>query len=182
VLIVTGPGQGRVRRFPSPALPQSSVNTSAIAEAWRQASALVLPGSIPTAGCCDETRSHPRRAAVVLSCKVEGADLAGYARRRHGVRFGIAAVRSGDRRNPAGTDRTPDRAHSRANETLPGDSGDKPAERHECNIYCTSAKHFATVNAIYARYFPQDPPARIFVCVPEWTGPFDIEIDCVAMA
>jgi hypothetical protein len=25
-------------------------------------------------------------------------------------------------------------------------------------------------------------PARIFVCVPEWTGPFDIEIDCVALA
>jgi 2-iminobutanoate/2-iminopropanoate deaminase len=25
------------------------------------------------------------------------------------------------------------------------------------------------------------PPARIFVCIPEWTGPFDIEIDCVAM-
>ena len=51
----------------------------------------------------------------------------------------------------------------------------------KCNIYCTSAKHFTTVNAIYARYFPQDPPARIFVCVPEWTGPFDIEIDCVAV-
>src|SRR5260370_34750931 len=33
----------------------------------------------------------------------------------------------------------------------------------------------------YARYFPEDPPARIFVCVPEWTGPFDIEIDCVAV-
>ena len=52
----------------------------------------------------------------------------------------------------------------------------------KCNIYCTSAKHFATVNAIYARYFPVDPPARIFVCVPEWMGAFDIEIDCVAMA
>ena len=52
----------------------------------------------------------------------------------------------------------------------------------KCNIYCTSARHFAVVNAIYARYFPDDPPARIFVCVPEWTGPFDIEIDCVAMA
>jgi 2-iminobutanoate/2-iminopropanoate deaminase len=52
----------------------------------------------------------------------------------------------------------------------------------KCNIYCTSAKHFATVNAIYARYFQIDPPARIFVCVPEWMGPFDIEIDCVAMA
>jgi 2-iminobutanoate/2-iminopropanoate deaminase len=51
----------------------------------------------------------------------------------------------------------------------------------KCNIYCTSAKHFAAVNAIYARYFPADPPARIFVCVPEWMGAFDIEIDCVAM-
>jgi 2-iminobutanoate/2-iminopropanoate deaminase len=51
----------------------------------------------------------------------------------------------------------------------------------KCNIYCTSASHFPAVNAIYARYFPVDPPARIFVCVPEWTGPFDIEIDCVAV-
>ncbi len=51
----------------------------------------------------------------------------------------------------------------------------------KCNIYCTSAKHFPTVNAIYARYFPADPPARIFVCVPEWMGAFDIEIDCVAV-
>ena len=51
----------------------------------------------------------------------------------------------------------------------------------KCNIYCTSARHFAAVNSVYRRYFPQDPPARIFVCIPEWTGPFDIEIDCVAM-
>jgi len=51
----------------------------------------------------------------------------------------------------------------------------------KCNIFCTSSKHFATVNAIYARYFPNDPPARIYVCIPEWTGPFDIEIDCIAM-
>jgi 2-iminobutanoate/2-iminopropanoate deaminase len=51
----------------------------------------------------------------------------------------------------------------------------------KCNIFCTSAKHFAAVNAIYARYFPNDPPARIYVCIPEWTGPFDIEIDCIAM-
>jgi len=43
------------------------------------------------------------------------------------------------------------------------------------------ALHFATVNAIYACYFPEDPPVRIYVCVPEWTGPFDIEIDCVAV-
>jgi 2-iminobutanoate/2-iminopropanoate deaminase len=51
----------------------------------------------------------------------------------------------------------------------------------KCNIFCTSAEHLSVVNAIYARYFPVDPPARIFVCIPEWTGPFDIEIDCVAM-
>ena len=51
----------------------------------------------------------------------------------------------------------------------------------KCNIFCTSAKHFPVVNAIYVRYFPDQPPARIFVCIPEWTGPFDIEIDCIAM-
>ncbi|MGV7212229.1 Rid family hydrolase [Bradyrhizobium sp. UFLA05-112] len=51
----------------------------------------------------------------------------------------------------------------------------------KCNVYCTSAKHFATFNGVYARYFPEQPPARIFVCIPEWTGPFDIEIDCIAM-
>ncbi|WP_027554127.1 RidA family protein [Bradyrhizobium sp. Cp5.3] len=51
----------------------------------------------------------------------------------------------------------------------------------KCNVYCTSARHFAVFNAIYARYFPEQPPARIFVCIPEWTGPFDIEIDCIAM-
>ena len=51
----------------------------------------------------------------------------------------------------------------------------------KCNVYCTSTKNFAVFNAIYARYFPIDPPARIFVCTPEWFGPFDVEIDCIAM-
>jgi 2-iminobutanoate/2-iminopropanoate deaminase len=51
----------------------------------------------------------------------------------------------------------------------------------KCNVYCASVEKFATVNAIYARYFPMDPPARIFVCVPAWPGHFDIEIDCVAV-
>jgi 2-iminobutanoate/2-iminopropanoate deaminase len=50
----------------------------------------------------------------------------------------------------------------------------------KCNVYCTSVDMFATVNAIYARYFPRNPPARIFVNVPAWPGHFDIEIDCVA--
>jgi 2-iminobutanoate/2-iminopropanoate deaminase len=52
----------------------------------------------------------------------------------------------------------------------------------KCNVYCTSVEKFAAVNAIYARYFPKDPPARIFVNVPAWPGHFDIEFDCVAAA
>jgi 2-iminobutanoate/2-iminopropanoate deaminase len=50
----------------------------------------------------------------------------------------------------------------------------------KCNVYCTSVEHFAAVNTVYARYFPVDPPARIFLTVPAWPGPFDIEIDCIA--
>ena len=50
----------------------------------------------------------------------------------------------------------------------------------KCNVYCTSVEKFTAVNAIYARCFPEAPPARIFVCVPAWPRPFDIEIDCIA--
>jgi len=50
----------------------------------------------------------------------------------------------------------------------------------KCNVYCTSVEKFAAVNAVYARYFPKDPPARIFINVPAWFGPFAIEIDCIA--
>jgi 2-iminobutanoate/2-iminopropanoate deaminase len=50
----------------------------------------------------------------------------------------------------------------------------------KCNVYCTSVEKFAAVNEIYARYFPKNQPARIFLCVPAWPGHFDIEIDCVA--
>ena len=50
----------------------------------------------------------------------------------------------------------------------------------KCNVYCTSVEKFAAINAIYMRYFPKDPPARIFVNVVAWAGRFDIEIDCIA--
>jgi 2-iminobutanoate/2-iminopropanoate deaminase len=50
----------------------------------------------------------------------------------------------------------------------------------KCNVYCTSVEKFAAVNAVYNRYFPKEQPARIFVSVPKWAGPFDIEIDCIA--
>lgn len=52
----------------------------------------------------------------------------------------------------------------------------------KCNVYCTpEPSHFATFNAVYDRYFADQNPARIFVQVPSWPGPFDVEIDCVAV-
>jgi 2-iminobutanoate/2-iminopropanoate deaminase len=50
----------------------------------------------------------------------------------------------------------------------------------KCHVYCTSVEKFSAMNAVYARYFPTNPPARTFVNVPAWPGSFDIEIDCVA--
>ncbi len=49
-------------------------------------------------------------------------------------------------------------------------------------VYITNAAHFRTVNGIYARYFPHDPPARTFVAMASWPMEFDIEIECVALA
>jgi 2-iminobutanoate/2-iminopropanoate deaminase len=51
----------------------------------------------------------------------------------------------------------------------------------KCNVYCVLApSHFNAFNAVYARYFPNESPARIFMHVPAWPGPFDIEVDGVA--
>ena len=50
----------------------------------------------------------------------------------------------------------------------------------KCNVLCISADRFKAFNEIYKRFFPKNPPARIFINVPAWPGPFDIEIDCVA--
>jgi 2-iminobutanoate/2-iminopropanoate deaminase len=33
---------------------------------------------------------------------------------------------------------------------------------------------------VYARYFPNESPARIFMHIAGWPGPFDIEVDGVA--
>jgi 2-iminobutanoate/2-iminopropanoate deaminase len=49
------------------------------------------------------------------------------------------------------------------------------------NVICVSPERFKAFNEIYKRYFPKNPPARIFFCVPVWTGPFDIEIECIAV-
>ncbi len=59
-------------------------------------------------------------------------------------------------------------------------AGSSLANVLKCNVYCTSVEKFAAVNEVYRRYFPTDPPARVFVNVPAWPGRFDIEIDCIA--
>ena len=51
----------------------------------------------------------------------------------------------------------------------------------KCTVYITNAAYFATVNEVYARYFPKDPPARSFVVVGSWPMEFDVEIECVAI-
>jgi|SRR5215472_5625201 len=76
-------------------------------------------------------------------------------------------------------DRAPDRSRAGADEPLPGDRGIVARQRLQ-DVYCRSVGKFAAVNALYARYFPRDSPARIFVCVPAWPGHFDVEIECIA--
>jgi 2-iminobutanoate/2-iminopropanoate deaminase len=52
----------------------------------------------------------------------------------------------------------------------------------KCTVYCTDPAQFQAINDVYRRYFPVDPPARGFIVVAGWHGPFDVEIDCVATA
>jgi len=51
----------------------------------------------------------------------------------------------------------------------------------KCNVFCTDAAYFAAFNEVYARYFPVESPARIFVCVSPFPGPLDVEVDCIAV-
>ena len=48
-------------------------------------------------------------------------------------------------------------------------------------IYASNAGFYPTINRVYARYFPDNPPSRTFVAVGSWPMEFDIEIECVAL-
>ena len=52
----------------------------------------------------------------------------------------------------------------------------------KATVFVSNAAHFAKVNRIYARHFPDKPPARTFVAVGSWPLEFDIEIECIALA
>ncbi|WP_141575477.1 RidA family protein [Actinomadura sp. WMMA1423] len=47
-------------------------------------------------------------------------------------------------------------------------------------IYAANAGFYGVINKVYARYFPDSAPTRVFVPVAGWAGEFDIEIDAVA--
>jgi 2-iminobutanoate/2-iminopropanoate deaminase len=62
-------------------------------------------------------------------------------------------------------------------------AGSSLAQVLKCNVYCVPGDaRFATFNAVYDRYFPDNAPSRIFMYIHSWPGPFDLEIDCVAAA
>jgi 2-iminobutanoate/2-iminopropanoate deaminase len=52
----------------------------------------------------------------------------------------------------------------------------------QCTIYCNDPAHFQTINEVYGRFFPTNPPARNLIFVSGWHGPFDVEVSCVAAA
>lgn len=61
-------------------------------------------------------------------------------------------------------------------------AGSSLASVVKCNVYCTpDPTHFARFNTVYDRVLANDQPPRIFMHVPSWPGPFDVEVDCVAV-
>jgi 2-iminobutanoate/2-iminopropanoate deaminase len=49
-------------------------------------------------------------------------------------------------------------------------------------VYAANAGHYAAINRVYGEFFGASPPARTFVPVASWPMPFDIEIECIALA
>ena len=49
-------------------------------------------------------------------------------------------------------------------------------------IYAVNAGFYGAINRVYARHFPENPPARTFVPVASWPLEFDIEIECTALS
>ena len=48
-------------------------------------------------------------------------------------------------------------------------------------VYASNAGFYQTINRVYARFFPENPPSRTFVPVASWPMEFDIEIERVAV-
>jgi 2-iminobutanoate/2-iminopropanoate deaminase len=47
-------------------------------------------------------------------------------------------------------------------------------------VFVTDIENFASVNGVYSRYFPENPPARSFIAVKELPKGAQVEIEVVA--
>ncbi len=51
----------------------------------------------------------------------------------------------------------------------------------KCSIFMSSMEHYAAVNAVYAKYFSSDPPAREAVAVKTLPKEVNVEISVIAV-
>src|SRR5262245_59635737 len=61
-------------------------------------------------------------------------------------------------------------------------AGTSPDNILMVRIYAANAGFYGAINRVYARHFPDNPPARTFVTVASWPMEFDLEIEAVAAA
>ncbi len=61
-------------------------------------------------------------------------------------------------------------------------AGSSMARVVKCTVLLADMKTFAEINAIYAEYFPSEPPARATFAVLGLPAGALIEIDCIALA
>jgi len=59
-------------------------------------------------------------------------------------------------------------------------SGSSLAKVVKTTVYLTDMREFAKMNEVYARYFPENPPARATVEVARLPRDVRVEIDCIA--
>ena len=52
----------------------------------------------------------------------------------------------------------------------------------KCTVFLADIQDFAAMNAVYATYFPNDPPARSTVAAKGLAGGARVEIECIAAA
>ena len=51
----------------------------------------------------------------------------------------------------------------------------------KCTVFLADIQDFAAMNAVYATYFPKDPPARSTVAASGLAGGARVEIECIAV-
>ena len=157
-------------------------DSSAQAEAFARDNCELCGKNAVQLGGRDETHANPRRADFDISrTPPQGADLSGDRGGRKRLCVGLPPFdpQTGEiKRVPFARQSDLVLEQMRLCLEAAGSSLDRVLK---CNVYCTpDESHFSIFNDIYSRYFPADAPARIFLHVPSWPGPFDIEIDCVA--